>query len=89
MASTTGRRWTKGSTKRHYHNFDYQGVVLKGTMTHWTETLPESGARALDVGSSWFQSAGKAHIDSCLSDECISISTAFGTGETVFVPDAK
>jgi len=82
-------RWAKGSTKRHYHKFDYQGVVLKGKMTHQNEAVPDSGAKILEVGSVWFQTAGKPHVDSCLSDECLSISTTFGTGETVFVPDAK
>jgi mannose-6-phosphate isomerase-like protein (cupin superfamily) len=82
-------RWSKGTDFRHKHTFSYQVVILKGEMTHWTESLPGSELKRLSVGSSWYTPAGEAHVDKCVTDQCITITTAFGPGTTIIVGDGK
>lgn len=90
----TGRRsyllkWTKGTDLRHKHTFAYQVVILQGIMTHWTESLPGTELKQLGVGSVWYAPAGEVHIDKCVTDECLTISTTFSDGDTVVVPETK
>ncbi len=81
--------WTKGTDFRHKHTFSYQVVVLKGLMTHWTESLPGSELKQLPVGSLWYAPADEVHIDKCVTDECVTLSTTFGAGTTITIGDGK
>ncbi|MBI4164657.1 MAG: DUF4437 domain-containing protein [Acidobacteria bacterium] len=76
-------KFTKGSTNRHYHTYDYQCVVVKGPVTHWTEKIPEAGAKQLGPGSYWYQPKGQVHQDTCLTDECVLFVDNFSRGETI------
>ena len=92
--SATGRlseliKMTRGTSPRHYHTFDYQMVVVKGSMTHSTDRLPEADATRLGPGSYWFQPANVVHQSTCLVDECIIFWNTFAGGETKNVESEK
>jgi len=81
-------KWTRGADLKHKHTFSYQVVVLKGVMTHWTASLPGTERKQLAVGSVWYAPANEVHFEKCLTDECLTISTTFGPGTTIMVPDS-
>jgi quercetin dioxygenase-like cupin family protein len=64
-------KFGKGTGRMHIHSSDYDLVVLKGEMKHWHPGETEKGAKVLGAGSYWFQPGNEAHVDSCLSDECL------------------
>jgi hypothetical protein len=68
--STMLLRMGRGSGRLHVHTADYQLVVIRGTMKHWSKDMPEEKAPLLEPGSTWFQPGNVAHGDSCLADEC-------------------
>jgi hypothetical protein len=82
-------KWTKGPIRRHTHTNDYQLVVLKGVLIHRTEGLPQSVEKRLSVGGYYFQPGGGVHAETCLTDECITLSTFFGKPDTKVVEDPK
>lgn len=82
-------KFTKGATDKHLHTFDYQLVVVKGTVTHWAEKIPEAGTTKLGPGSYWFQPRNELHQDTCLEDECIMFMYSFSGGETKREADLK
>ena len=62
----------KGPAPIHWHSSDYSAVVVEGTTKHWRPGK-EADAKALGVGTAWFQpggSAATAHGDECTSDSC-------------------
>ena len=62
----------RGATPLHYHSSTYELVVIQGIMKHWGRGEREQDAQPLGPGSYWHIDGGKAHADSCLSDECIA-----------------
>lgn len=72
----------KGKTGYHYHTFDYQLVVIKGTVSHWTERMPDAAKKKMTPGSYWFQPKNQVHEDTCLVDECIMFMNTLSGGET-------
>jgi len=64
-------RFTKGSNISHTHPDGYHGVVVKGTMSHWSAGFPNAETKRLEPGSYWYQPGGELHREECLSDECI------------------
>lgn len=61
----------KGEGSLHTHSADYHLVVLQGAMKHWAAGQSQADAKLLEVGSYWFQPGNQAHVDACLSDECV------------------
>lgn len=70
-ASAFLAKLTKGSDGNHTHPDDYEAVVLKGVMAHWTAGLERSETKRLGAGSYWYQPANILHREDCLSEECI------------------
>jgi quercetin dioxygenase-like cupin family protein len=79
---STGTVKFKSVTNYHYHTYDERVVVIKGTVSHYTDALPESGKKSLGLGSYWYQAAGVVHQDKCLSNECILFVVTDKSGET-------
>lgn len=78
---------TKGTTTKHFHTFTEEVVLLKGTMIHFQERLPETRTKNLEVGSYWYIPAGSVHQETCLTDECILFVLVGGKGETKVVEE--
>jgi quercetin dioxygenase-like cupin family protein len=76
-------RFGKATGELHYHNSDYELVLLKGTMKHRTERETEAAARPLGPGSYWFQPGKQVHADSCLTDECLMFVSWAGKRDSV------
>ena len=64
-------KFGKLSGQLHHHTSDYDLVVVKGTMKHWTRGEREADVRLLAAGSYWHQPGRQVHADSCASEECI------------------
>jgi hypothetical protein len=64
-------KFGKGDGRLHVHSSDYDLVVLKGDMKHWSSGESAATAKVLGPGSYWFQPGNQAHADSCLSEECL------------------
>lgn len=74
----------------HTHNGDYSSIVVKGTITN-TEQGKEAEAKALPVGSFWWQPGKINHKTTCGADsECIvAISNPKGFSYTAMTADGK
>ncbi len=73
----------------HNHSADYQAVVVQGTHKHWLAGGAKK-AKALDVGSHWFQPGGQAHDDECAGkDPCILFIVSAGKFDMSLDPKAK
>ena len=62
----------RGATPLHTHSSTYHLVVIQGTMKHWTRGESEEAAPSLGPGGYWYIEGGRAHADSCLSEECVA-----------------
>src|SRR5580692_1985172 len=62
----------KGAAPIHYHTSDYYAVVVAGSHKHWQASEDGTKAKAMAVGSSWFQPGGptNTHGDECVTDSC-------------------
>jgi quercetin dioxygenase-like cupin family protein len=71
----------------HTHSADYQAVVLAGGHKHWLAGGAKK-AKALAVGSHWFQPGGQAHDDECSgTEQCMLFIVSEGKFD--FTPDLK
>ena len=64
-------RFGSGEPVMHAHSADYRLVVISGRMKHWAQGESEADASEMGPGSYWFQPAGQAHSDRCLSEICV------------------
>lgn len=64
-------RQVRGTSAMHVHSSDYDLVLIKGQMKHWSPDDVERDASVLGPGSYWFQPGNEPHAGSCLSDECL------------------
>jgi Domain of unknown function (DUF4437) len=64
-------RMPRGTSPLHTHSADYTLVVIEGKMRHYARAEDAATAPALGPGSYWFQPAGSAHGDECVSDVCL------------------
>ena len=64
-------RQVRGTSAMHVHSSDYDLVLIKGQMKHWSPDQVERDATVLGPGSYWFQPGNEPHAGSCLSDECL------------------
>lgn len=64
-------RQVRGNSAMHVHSSDYDLVLIKGQMKHWSPDDIERDAPVLGPGSYWFQPGNEPHAGSCLTDECL------------------
>lgn len=83
-------KFTKGATPKHFHNMGERVVVVKGTVIHWTEALPETRTKHLEPGSYWYVPTKAVHQDICLTEECILLVSLPSSGiTTTDLPETK
>jgi hypothetical protein len=64
-------KFGKGDGRMHVHSSDYDLVVIKGDMKHWSPGQTKAMVKLVGPGGYWFQPGNQPHVDSCESEECL------------------
>ncbi len=77
-ASSIVMKMGRGAFPMHTHTANYQLVVIQGVMKHWDASGTQKTASRMGPGSYWYQPAGQAHADACVSPQCVWFITFDG-----------